>query len=399
MKHTRRVALVMAMSFPDSENRLKTQLIGLQKMNFEIHTLGFGEKAIDGVQRHFEIKATKRDPVNAMWRLLINLTRQPKERFKALTLPRIPIGEMASISYDLIINHDLELLPLLTQKQFIPDSFRSAVTHVDLHEHHSFSGEEVGPLSSIWRFFGQAFPAYHSWLLAQLSSTMINLTTVVNRSIGAWYLDNGYFSKYLEIINAAPQSHMPLIHRHEEALRFIHHGKFSKRRGLENLVLASLEFRPGDTLNFMLTGNSKEILEFRKWAEAINPNISFRNPVLMEEVTKTLSEFDVELIYFEPTSQNMQFTLPNKFFEALQGNLGIISGPSPELIRYADEFGCGLFSERWGVNEFAAVVRNLNREKVELLRHNAQCAANKLHSNSEAEKLVKEWDKLLTSGE
>jgi hypothetical protein len=306
---------------------------------------------------------------------------------------------MSGISYDLVVNHDLELLPLITREEFSPVSVRSGAVHVDLHEHHSFSGKESGPLSSMWRLFGKRLAAYHDWLLANLSSRKIDLTTVVNQSIGDWYVANGFLLQYVPITNAAPYSNLPFAPRNESSLKFIHHGKFSKRRGLENLVIASLDFRVGDTLHFMLTGDSKDIFEFRKWAQAINPSILFHNPVLMGEVTKALSEFDAELIYFEPTSKNMLFTLPNKFFEALQGNLAIISGPSPELVRYADEFGFGKYCLTWDVKEFTSLVRNMDRNKVELLRNKAHKAAETLNANWEAEKLIREWEKQLTSGE
>jgi hypothetical protein len=65
------------MSSPDAENRIKTQLIGLQKMNFEIHTLGLGDTTLAGVERHFKIRESKKGPFSSIWRLLVHLSRNP----------------------------------------------------------------------------------------------------------------------------------------------------------------------------------------------------------------------------------------------------------------------------------------------------------------------------------
>jgi hypothetical protein len=87
--------------------------------------------------------------------------------------------------------------------------------------------------------------------------------------------------------------------------------------------------------------------------------------------------------------------LPNKFFEAVQGRLAVISGPSPELVRHIDQLANGLYLEEWGAKRLSKTLRSIDRLRVEEMRLKSHEAAAFLNSKSEGEKLRRIWRGLI----
>jgi len=387
-------ALVMTYAYPDEENRLKTQISELLRMGLEVHTLGFGEKRLEGVSRHFEIP--KRQNLIGLARVaLIHLVLPIDKRFHPLRAPKANIEELESQSYDLVIAHDLELLPLLLVPGIRPASFERSIKQVDLHELHELTPTMTGLANFIWKLLQFRIRPYHDWLLSLLRSPDLNLATVVNQSIGNWYVQNRFLRSFTEVMNSAPYRDSPFEARHEESLNFVYHGRYLHNRGLENLVEVSQSLRKGDHFHFMLTGNARDLSRFKTFALAKNPSIVFHDSVPMKEVSREISKFDAEIIYYEPTSKNLLFTLPNKFFEAIQGRLAIVSGPSPELVRFTEQSRCGVATSGWEVEQLSALVAGLDRATIEEMRNASHELSSKLNAATEAEKLRVAWKNLL----
>lgn len=389
-------ALVMTYAYPDEENRLKTQISELLRMGLEVHTLGFGEKRLEGVSRHFEIP--KRQNLIGLARVaLIHLVLPIDKRFHPLRVPKANLEELESQSYDLVIAHDLELLPLVLVPAIRPASFERSIKQVDLHELHEFRPTMTGLANFFWTLLRFRTRPYHDWLLSLLTSPDLDFATVVNRSIGDWYVANNYFETFTEIMNAAVYENSGFESRASDSLNFVYHGKYAKNRGLEKLVEASLSIRKGDHFHFLLTGTKRDLEKFKSLALAKNPAIIFHKSVSMARVSREIAKFDAEIIYFEPVSKNLQFTLPNKFFEAIQGRLAIISGPSPEIVRFTEHSGCGVATLGWKVEQLSTLMAGLDRRTIEVMRKASHELSGKLNAATEAEKLRVAWKNLLPS--
>jgi hypothetical protein len=381
---------------PDAENRLKTQLTELLKLEFEVHTLGLGNHVLDGASKHFELPEHP-GLLGFFWKAAIHLTMSPKHRFSKLRFPKSVVAKLEMHQYDLVVAHDLELLPAISSSSCAPSAFESALRQVDLHELHEFTAPASGILGFFWHVLKFRLLPYHEWLFSQLQSDRIGLVTVVNKSIGDWYVQNGHIKSFEEIRNAAPFVEISLEPRDALGIKYLYHGKFAPKRGLENLVEASLNMNPGDSLTFMLTGDRGEIETFKRYAFDRNPRILFHPPVPMKDVSVRIAAYDVEIIYFEPVTKNLYFTLPNKFFEAIQGRLAILSGPSPEIVRHIDEIRNGSHFKDWGSPNLASAIRGLNRELVEKLRRRSHLAASNLNAQTEGKKLRQIWTQILES--
>ena len=390
MNQDKRIAILMTYARPDAENRLKTQLSALQSSNFEVHTLGLGSLALPGVTRHIQI-TEQSDFLSPFKKALIHLFRKPRDRFGSLRVSDQVTSQFNGTKYDLVVAHDLELLPLILDSKLAPEAFKEAKKQVDLHELHDFTSPVSGLLEFFWRVLRFRLLPYHNWLLSFLKSNEIDIVTVVNQSIGEWYVNNGYLSHFSVIRNCAPYSELNLELRDNRPLKFLYHGKTDKKRGLDNLVELASNLNPGDTMNFLLTGNPKEIRLFREWASKRSSNVVFHDSVPMEKVPEKISEFDIEIIYFEPVTKNLSLTLPNKFFEAIQGRLAILAGPSPELSNHIKELGVGLSTKEWGLAHLSLAAKSLDRTRVDQMRTSSHKASSKVNSRVESEKLKDIW--------
>lgn len=390
------LALLMTYANPDEENRLKTQLAELLRMGYEVHTLGFGTERLHGVAQHFCIP--KRQKLLGLVRVaLIHLLFAKDKRFQALRVPRRVLDELEGRRYALVITHDLELLPLLLHSPVRPSTFLKSVKQIDLHELHEFRSPMSGIHNVFWRLLGFRLKPYHDWLMKFLQSKEVDLITVVNQSIGEWYVRNGHITSFLEVMNAAPELKVAFEKRSTESLRVIYHGRYGKSRGLEKVVEASVRLREGDSMHFMLTGAAPELEKFKSFALAENPKITFHESVAMSKVARYISQFDVEVIYFEPVTKNLLLTLPNKFFEAVQGRLAIISGPSPELVRFTSTYGNGRSTDGWGLDSLSEMLSGLDRHKVEEMREASHTLAEIVNSTTEAAKLNSAWRNLVSA--
>lgn len=387
-------ALLMTYAPPEAENRLKPQLKVLLEMDFEVHTLGLGSATLPGVAKHFELK-NRTDLFGLIFKGLLHIFLSPQRRFSPLRSEPNLVAELGQIDYRLVITHDLELLPLLTQEPFKSELFVGSIKHVDLHELHEFVSPTSGVLDIFWKALNFRLRPYHDWLIQQLKSAEIALFTLVNASIGEWYVSKGLIKDYVEVRNCAPYRSADFSTRESEGLQYIYHGKYGASRGLEKLIKASLSMRPIDTLNFMLTGNVAEIGKFREASTALNASLVFHEAVPMNRVSEKLASFDVEVIFFEPVTKNLLYTLPNKFFEAVQARLAILTGPSPELVRHVSEYGNGVFSRSFSLSDLEALLTSLERSKVEELRFQSHKAAETLNSESESKALAAAWKELL----
>ena len=385
-----RLALLMTYAAPDAENRLKTQVAELLKLDFELHTLGLESAELPGVSKHFRLPEDV-GILGFVKKALLHLILPPQKRFETLRFPRKVRDQLEQFSYDLVVTHDLELLPALTLRGFAPKSFDGAVRQVDLHELHEFIAPVRGLLGSFWQVIKFRLLPYHQWLFEQLKSKSIDLITVVNKSIGDWYLTNGHIRSFVEIRNAAPYLDIQFEERSTPGISFLYHGKFDSKRGLENLVEASLNMNSEDSWTFMLTGDPREVKNFAEFARSRNPKICFNPPVPMRDVPGEISKFDVEVIYFEPVTQNLLYALPNKFFEAIQGRLAILSGPSPEIVRHVGALGNGECFDGWGSDLLADAIRKLDRNRVEAMRYHSHQAAAVLNAQTEGSKLRAIW--------
>ena len=87
---------------------------------------------------------------------------------------------------------------------------------------------------------------------------------------------------------------------------------------------------------------------------------------------------------FLPNSTfNLQNALPNKFFEAVQARIGVITGPSPAMVTLVKEYGLGAVTEDFSVEALRATLEGLTAAEVADWKIAANAAAGPLSAESQ----------------
>jgi hypothetical protein len=96
-------------------------------------------------------------------------------------------------------------------------------------------------------------------------------------------------------------------------------------------------------LNFVQVEQDPDCLgRLKRLAERIASGcVTLRDPVSTMPIVPTIARFDPGLVMYSPANYNVQMTLPNKFFEAINAGLGVLVGPLPAIIAIVDQYECG----------------------------------------------------------
>ena len=113
------------------------------------------------------------------------------------------------------------------------------------------------------------------------------------------------------------------------------------------------------------------------------PAVRFRDPVPYTELVRTMSEYDASVVFFPPTTFNLRHTLPNKFFEAVQARIGLITGPSPAMVPLMEEYGLGAVTEDFSAASLRETLHGLTAGKISAWKKAADAAARPLSAESQ----------------
>ena len=376
-KSVNKRALIASYSNPNDENRVKSQLRVLKSNGWEVDTLGFGDEPINGVRHHFCISDYRGLRRSRFFRLAVHFGAFNAFGFRLLILSRLPKTKICYEEYDLIVIHDLQILPLVSV--IYENGTSETIVNVDLHEMHDYV--PVLEDRSLGRLINKRLGNYHTWLLAHLNCSRIDLITTVGDEIAKQYGKD--ITKEIRVIRNCP----PFLDQmpgpvNTSKVKLVHHGKAAKNRNLEILVEASCMLDDRFSLSFMLTGETEYIEELKTKCKEY-ANVLFIEPVEMSQVPKTISDFDMEIIFFLPVTRNLEFTFPNKFFEAVQGRLGIISGPSIELARIIEDLQNGVIVLGWTARDLADAINRLTISEIVKFKENSDKAARVLNAEHE----------------
>jgi hypothetical protein len=134
----------------------------------------------------------------------------------------------------------------------------------------------------------------------------------------------------------------------------------------------------------MLTGQESAMDELPAYIADQADRIRIVPPAAMRDLARTINAYDVEVAFFPPRTQNLVYTLPNKLFEAVQGRLAIVTGPTKLMVEAVEEFGNGVVTEGWSAHDLAVAINSLTPERITEMKLASHRAAE--HANSEAER-------------
>lgn len=336
----------------------------------EVTTAGFGPAPFDGVD-HVEIQEVPPQRWGLLGRL-IGLALLVLHWYRPLTwinaLDRATARQLGGVEWDIVIAHDLKALEAAFKLRA-----RDGVI-LDLHEYAPRQEEH----SFVWRLL---IAPYFRWM-CRVKVPQAAAVVTVSQGIADEYQRQFGFDSTL-VVNATPYQDLE-VQPTSGPLRLVHSGGIAVQRRLDIMVQGVRESAADVTLDLFLVGGDSPLMSNLKSLAGDDPRIRFRDPVPYTELIKTLNGYDVGLSIFPPTTFNLAWCLPNKFFDFVQARLGVIVGPSPEMARFVDEYKIGLVLPDFEPSSLAAALESLTAEHVAQWKRASAAHASALSSESQA---------------
>ncbi|PRB64777.1 hypothetical protein [Microbacterium sp. MYb45] len=375
-------ALVLSYSDIASDPRVRREIDWLVSDGWTVDTIGLGAHPTASVRDHFALADAGAFARSRVGTLLAHILLPHRQRFRALVARRIPkeaSGRVRSGQYDLVVFNEPEFAPWVEDRKDFTPAARRGRMHLDLHEYHNpdvrrrtLGGRITGP--------------HYRWTRRHIGSPAFTSRTVVNTPIGQLYADEFDIPVPAQVRNAPP--FVPDLQPSPvdpTEIRMLFHGLPSWSRGFAELLEALKELPEIFSMTFMLTPNPVVHARLRDEI-AVHPakdRIQIVPPAPMREIAQRINPYDVEVVFYKPTGINLQFAMPNKFFEAAQGRLALVVGETATMAPIVREYGHGLVVPEFTWESLRDTLAELDAPKVERMKRRSAIVAEAINSDSE----------------
>ncbi|MFE5775187.1 glycosyltransferase family 1 protein [Brachybacterium sp. NPDC056505] len=366
--------MILSFSHLVSDPRVQRQ-IALFAPRYRVTTVGFGPSPDPDVT-HVEIPEGTRAWPDSKQHLLTRRFRGAHWSMSAVRAAH-DLLEGRRGTMDAVLANDTNTLPLALWLE--P---RRGV-HADLHEYAPREKEH----QRSWRWF---VAPYQRWLCRTCLPRVASVTTV-SPGLAREYAQR--FGIEVEVVtNASARRDLP-VRPTQEPIRLLHTGVARANRHLESMIEAMRGLEGRATLDLMLMPSEPGYIErLAQLAEEV-PGVALRDPVLFAQLVDTVAEYDVSLVVFPNTTFNLEHSLPNKLFEAVQGRTGVIVGPSPDMAELVRAHGLGAVLPAADAPAMHAEIAGLTPETVDGWKRASDAAADELS----AEQQVRTWERAVAS--
>jgi len=370
-------ALVASDSPIARDPRVLRQINWLMQLGWRVDTVGRGPRPSDLNGSHESIP---RRSIVARTAAYLFLPNPLKYRVLMSSMIPEPLrhGRVAE-RYDLVLLNEIEMLPWFADvRQQLLDPH--GTSHVDLHEY--------APSQRAGLAYRLVFKRFRDWMTSFIPSESIDSRSTVGDGIAGLYVAHFGITRP-SIVRSCPN----FVDQRPSAvdadnIRLIHHGVASNTRSLDRLITAMAVAEKRFSLELMLVGSAEALAPLKKLAEPFGDRVRFRDPVKVHEIPTAINASDIELIFFPPVNDNLRFALPNKFFEAVQGRLAVVTGESQEMVNVINEYGNGAIVSGWTAEDLGRRLNQLSVADITEMKNAAHEAAHELSAESERARFI-----------
>ena len=376
---TGRAALVVVLSEAHNDPRVRRQIDWLHGAGWVVDTIGLGPHPAPEVRHHFELIPQAPWVRSRLGSALIYAIFPRRYMFRRLALDRIPKPALQALragDYELIVFDDIDLAPLVKDPRARPEPGRPRPrVHLDLHEYRGTVRSRTA-----WK---RLTSRYRRWLRELIGDPVFDTRSTVASRIADMYASEFGFEPPVLVRNAPPFHDQRPSPVEPGRVRLIFHGLASWARGFEQILDAMRELDERFVMTFMLTGNPGNIARLRSASSDLGDRVRVVPPVPMTELSATVNHYDLEVMFYPPVEPNVEFALPNKFFEAVQGRLGVVVGESPMMAELVRHFEIGPVVAGWTGADLARTLSALTTADIERFKLNSEAAARELNAEAE----------------
>jgi len=254
---------------------------------------------------------------------------------------------------------------------------------LDLHEYAPAEATH----SRIWRL---VMKPYVEWLLREKMPLAVHVVTV-GEGIAERY--SAEYNQSSTVVTNATPFHDIAAGPAGDPLRLVHSGVAAPERCLDRTILAVVNTSANVTLDLYLVDIGTGELERLRAIAGGHPRVRFQEPVPYDNLVETLSAYDIGVSVFPPVTFNLEWCLPNKFFDFIQARLAVIVGPSPEMARIVRDKELGLVLEDFESATLAHALETISAAQVVVWKESASARAWELSS----ERQMDVWGEIIAS--
>ena len=336
----------------------------------DITAVGRGKFERAGV-RYREVPPPKNSLATKLVRGAGRLAQSGRTVLKDHTFERTLHALLSEERFDLIVCHDLKLLPVLLERR------ARAKLLFDARDYYPRQLEH----DRAWRMTSGA--AAH--LLCQATLARVDALTTVSTGLSAEYqkvygVKATVLPTYSDYVDLTPSA------THPGVLRAIHHGICAENRDILGMIEAVRPLGAKMSLDLMLLKLDSPYGERVRRAARATENVRLIEPVEFSRIIATLHPYDVGIFRTPETTFNLKHSLPTKLFEYVQARLAIVVSPNPDMAQVVREHELGLVSDSNDVSSLQRTLASLSHERVTEFKQNTHRAAHLLsqESNSRA---------------
>lgn len=363
-------SLVVCYSPVENDARVSHQIEWLEAAGYRVSIMSRGPEHPSATGRRFKI-----GELRERLKLIFFAFMPARIRFHFTVEKYIPAAELEEQNFDLVIVNDHHLLPWITRNA---SKFAKGTVALDLHELYSNNGTDL--------IYKLLIAPYDDWLLTFISNPVFTHRMTVADGIADIYRDEFGIPRPSVVRNVAHFENLRPSKVDPDNIELVHHGYAAVERGIDLMLDAVLLLEPRFKLKLMVLGDEKTLENIKKHPAFEAGRAELREPVKVTEVARALNGYDLEMIFFPPRFPNNKHALPNKFFESVQGRLGVIIGDSPEIIPLVESYGLGIVVDGWTAQDLASAINSLTTAQIEQLKSASDSAAEELSTRGEGKR-------------
>ena len=229
-----------------------------------------------------------------------------------------------------------------------------------------------------WRMFVKP---YMEWQVRHFVKRADSCSTV-STFIASEYEKNFGISPTL-VVNATPFHDLQPTDTPENGpICLVHAGTCRPDRFTEIMIDAVADLDGRYTLDLYLVNNNPDY--FAKLSEQCRDisNVNLHPGVPYDNLIDTLHRYDLGFHNFPPVTFNLRYTLPNKFFDSIQARIGMVIGPTPDMVSLLEKYQLGRVAADFTKEALREALAKTTPAEVAAWKQNAHRCARELSSEN-----------------
>lgn len=296
--------------------------------------------------------------------------------------------------YDVIICHDLLLLPVL---------FAGLDSKSNRQEAQStrviFDAREFYPLQNTsslrWRLL---FKAFNTHLCESYAKRADRIFSVSPRFCELYKEQFGLKAELL--LSLPPYYELSPKPINPQKIKILYHGALNKNRDIHKIIYLCQKLDERFCIDFIFTGGTKP---YRKKIESAifclqkqGYNVRVLPAVSLEQIVPFGNDYDIGFIYIPQHNHNLLATIPNKFFEYIQSRLALLFPPIESLQDITQKYDNAIISRDFSLDSIAQALNALSIDEIMRKKQSSHTAALELNINQNIQKIRNTLTELLS---